>query len=1243
MVLCAAMLGVAAFVLGPRGLAIGRTAKSPTKEEVLKALLNLPAPPPPNPIWSVGSRRRDEKFYDKKNPPPDNAPIEDLIDYWTHQGESYRELGYNLTPSSQTVERLFGEARQNPSVLTGILDILPGGRRNADFVEEFFNRSIADGSLERDDRTRLKSWLTRHSANFSNELERGVTAVRDENEYVTNQGELLALTTTDFERARPAIDRLYADSNQRVSQVLAKWALYKHALETDSIGDIDRYRDELKAVVEDRAATDGMRDLAMDALVKEKEWPGRDEWYFSLLSDETLADLRVNGQSYTGLTTILYYAPPDKYAAKMIELAKSGNLTVRSAAVKNLIFILNQNPDPEIVKVLLPWLENPRWARSGEDGRNAVLRALQSMTIPESVPGLIAILDEKQSRPAVTAAYAANMVANAANAATVMSGMTTNSNYSVPYTTSNRMIVGDETIYPYRGSAISALVIQKDIRAVPALRRIFPQVEEYQRTEVVRAILTSRGFSAQEQLDALEAAAKIVDIIDPEGPIESSVNHRSSANKAVSQYVIQIRSADIKSILGTILLSTPDVSDDLVRATVDRIDMLDKKDPPLARTLRNIMLNWRGNAVNMLLLRDLKNGRSESAAIVRLLAQRKELRENVQNEIYDTRTGTATATGIAACILEDENNYDPILKGENVEAKIALLACGRLVRARLSVVKVAQDLRSQDPLLRSAAELYLESEDSPEARSIVLSHYPTDTKILGAKTSFDGSTNERGGNEWLVKLFASVHEYFAGEQEGQFERSDDFAESEKKLQKEIKEDSELLGVYSYDSYFVRMYKDKAMFSWEDDPSRYRERTLTPEEFAQLKEYLSTHRVDELKPFLGCYNECEAKELVMLGKIGGRRVYVNADRQPEFFAGLDKIFADFKQGPSILKYALGKALPGLTILLADDDLNAQTVWKNGADLRVLVGNISARKKVERDLEDADEDAEESPETDTQETIGKLRAKREYEGFEWRKLSTDGTAEMASQPTGIEYIPMRDTLPVQATQEQWKARTADFEIRADSEGMYKISRGRLVKFRTGYYESPIVSPNGRWVIAEKYGDEDGTSLVRINLLTGKEFKIAFDAFPMASPIVFIPAANKFLIAGRYYREGEEASDDSEESEPANEGPPPQKYFLLDSETGLLTPALGNVRPLAQQTFRPLQSTSKANEVWAALPDPGRTETVVGVLDTRLFKFKPVLKIPKISFKSMDMWVDEAEGKIYFVYNGHLLSLPLDKPSR
>jgi hypothetical protein len=52
------------------------------KENALLKLLNLPAPPPPNPLSTGAGSPRGDKFYDKSNPPKDDAPIADILDYW---------------------------------------------------------------------------------------------------------------------------------------------------------------------------------------------------------------------------------------------------------------------------------------------------------------------------------------------------------------------------------------------------------------------------------------------------------------------------------------------------------------------------------------------------------------------------------------------------------------------------------------------------------------------------------------------------------------------------------------------------------------------------------------------------------------------------------------------------------------------------------------------------------------------------------------------------------------------------------------------------------------------------------------------------------------------------------------------------------------------------------------------------------------------------------------------------------
>jgi hypothetical protein len=104
---------------------------------------------------------------------------------------------------------------------------------------------------------------------------------------------------------------------------------------------------------------------------------------------------------------------------------------------------------------------------------------------------------------------------------------------------------------------------------------------------------------------------------------------------------------------------------------------------------------------------------------------------------------------------------------------------------------------------------------------------------------------------------------------------------------------------------------------------------------------------------------------------------------------------------------------------------------------------------------------------------------------------------------------------------------------------------------------------------------------------------------------------------------------------------EFFLLDAETGIVQPLKGEARPLLQQTFRALQPLAASPDLfWTALPDREKNVTEFGIYNAKTLVFKPLLTLPEIIFNSMDMWVDEREGKFYFVYGGQLLALPLPK---
>ena len=591
-----------------------------------------------------------------------------------------------------------------------------------------------------------------------------------------------------------------------------------------------------------------------------------------------------------------------------------------------------------------------------------------------------------------------------------------------------------------------------------------------------------------------------------------------------------ITAAEIKYTLGQQIIANPEPSAELLAAVVQRINVLDRTNPPIANALRRIMLGWQGAAVNLVLLNDLKNNKADINAVVKLLTIRKELKEKQPNDVYAIRTGgSSVALGIAACLLETQGDYNALLVSDNAEAKAAMFGCARLIRAELPVRIVAQNLNSPNKLLALSAERYLESNDSPEARQIILAKYPNEAKILGARTYF-GENSGSPDAGMIAALFRTV-EKLSWFDESQFYNDDEkIRATEKKLQKEVRETPDLLGVYAYDDGFVRIYQDRVMFSYAEDESRYRERYLTEAEFNNLKNYLAANRVDELVPFLSYCEECAESELLMLGRQGGRRVYFKGDKPSEFFAGLDKLFVEMRKPPAKLRYELEKSFPGLEILFADENLKAGTVWKNGSDLRVLIADTKLREQIEEDLSKQEKAVKYDENTDYVQFAranAERRAQRAFDHLSWRKLARENAAEITAPPPNFGFPPARDALPVRPSKEQWKARTATLEIRADAFGLYKISGGNLKKIREGIYDNPIVTPDGRWAIAAKLSDEEGFTLVRVNLLNNQEFKINTENYGGVEPVAALPSGKKVLFRVVRYEEYYEGDSDTMET--------------------------------------------------------------------------------------------------------------------
>lgn len=1235
---------------------------SAAKTDPVSDLLSYAAPPPPNPLVKNYSKEHEIDFFLGSKVPADDAPIYDLIDYWSRQSNNFRNLQYMPEMTSVVQRRLRAEVERDPSLLKGLIDAMPDDAGTQQWVQSLLGSE--NGKEPDEDENQIKEWLINHSPAYSNELALRAEKIRDTGDYAENFESLLSLSTVDFEKAKPIIDRILQNGNERsTSRVAAKWAQYRHAL---SVGDLDadRYREELRSLVENTSLPYGVRDMAMDALVSEKEWGGRDDWYFSLYEDETLSDFG----RFTGLTTLIKTSRDDRYTDRLIGLLDNKNINVRSVAARNLLPQIRLKNE-RVIKALLPWLADQDLYIELDGTRNSLVDALANVKIPEAVPALIALLNEKPTPSVIDRNkkkllnivdnnyYSANTVANVANAAIAPAGsanasvddedaapppMPANAAVNaamaaarVAYSAGN-LSKYDADQFPMRNSAINALSFQADMRAGPALRAVFPDVDEYQRETVIRAMIACKAFSPSEQAAAFEATVRRIPT-DEADPVSTSFTLDNISNSNAPREARQLTAAYILTLLGNVIVRGGEVGDDTASIITNRIEYLDVSEPGISTLMRRTIIGWDNSPVTSLFIRDVAKGRADSDTIIRLLAKRKQLVNTHQGEL-GALGGSTLGVGLLPCLRDDVGGAAAVIKSGNGYAISALLACARLTRLEIDIEIAAQFLDSADKLQARAADSYLESVDTPQSRQILLTREPQKLRILGATTGFFPESLKTGRYVDLSNLFISVSPDSPGYVSEYADN--EMLKREAVLRSDIRSEPDLQAVYSYSKYQVRLYKDRIDFREEDDNSRYYERDLSKEEFESLTNYLARSRVELLPSFPQCSGEyCTSDELVMLGRIGGRRLFYSGSK-PEFFRGLDQIFENFALRRGKLKYEIESQMPGLQVVFADPAYSVESVWTGNGEIRIAVKDLAVRKQLADEIagfKSKIDDEKPSEIANIRIRIDELIRTRKYDGYSWRLFKDGNASAISEQPDGFELIPRQSHVDLDNSDDAWKGRVGSNDYRIGADGIYKLNGSAAIKVLSGKYAGLLQTPDGRWLISSKMTDESW-KVVRIALPSMKESLTEYNGYQLLKPEGYIPWRKQVLLSRGYDYENSGEDNISDEYDDVIDDPSPSELMMYDIVSGKLTEATPDSTIYYQLTYRPFQAAANASEVWVAVPDEDKNQTIVSRLNTANGTLTKVLTMPRIRFNSMSMWADTAAKKLYFVYRGDLLAAPL-----
>jgi hypothetical protein len=465
--------------------------------------------------------------------------------------------------------------------------------------------------------------------------------------------------------------------------------------------------------------------------------------------------------------------------------------------------------------------------------------------------------------------------------------------------------------------------------------------------------------------------------------------------------------------------------------------------------------------------------------------------------------------------------------------------------------------------------------------------------------------------------------------------SQSLTEAEDKLCAEMNENPDLQGIYGFViapkfGQVVRVYQNRVVFTYYEDYVRYRERDLTNKETETLRKLVNEVKLETQPPVRDvCIDMCVPYEFLSIQRNDARRVAIFAPRYapPKPLDKLADYYNELRESGNFTShyYIQGK-VKNFEVLLADNVWSARAVWKRGKDFRLLVEDAS---KWQGNYAAAEKYFENSLPASGVEDYGqrlkrlKRRAEIEHAHYSWRRFENGRLDEIVSAPDEIPYF---DT--------DWRFAINGYKylnpcVSKTDCALLKVNDSiKPILIRKGNYDTSdlTVSPDGRWLVTAKEDRESGwEKLVRINLQTSEEFLVDLELSYEIDVIAYIEAHHKFLIRQRkwvgYQKE------------------PSSMTFLLNADTGKLDRVAGDFVPLLSQSQdrKPLQPTRKPHVFWVASHD-FRGHTQFGIYDTKSFTFKALARWTDMEFESNRMWVDEKEKKIYFVYGGHLLALPL-----
>ena len=882
--------------------------------------------------------------------------------------------------------------------------------------------------------------------------------------------------------------------------------------------------------------TDSKADLSARRIallaVMREPWDGRDSWFLNLFDDPTLAVFQQDSGRSMTILGELVFINPDYWIPKISPFVRSTGPR-RTNTAYGLIWFPSDEARADAVRPLLPWIAKRDWAPDSEKV-NGRLRVLQSLDQ----------VDLPESVPALLEAA--------------------------------------ETATGYELAAIADDLAHYHARqAIPVLKKALARErEEYQRRHVVESLHGLGGFSPEEIVEALRAYAIMI-------ATEAGENEVRAAEEILPKKTLTPRQS-IGDQFARMEITDPVIIEQIGQAARE----LRSTNPAAANTLRRIQARCAsGQAID--LVAEQLRAEDFIAAWARELLDKKGSLGATLPALQGLR---GPALGLQTALLRDPARILQVLTGDDRLAKLALVASARLAGVALPIAQIEPLLTSADATASRAAQLYLEANDSPEARAVVWRRVSPKPVILGSRPDTDPG-----------------HFTFGP-----------LGKTEKELVQSIQQPhgpNEVMALLSEGYWGGRgqsvlyHFPDRFVLRADDGNGRWRERAVPAAEANALAAWLEEQRIDDLPPYdEGAFDGIQY-EYFRASATTARRVFMNnppgapmglasvhpgveEDRpDPWIYSELTQRFLALSQPPMEVSYPSLKEIAGYRVI-------------HPSEKGAIIG-FALRKGI---------------------LCAALRAGREEEA-EWHPLDERGLASDFSKDAPPENDPTINPYETEKGVLLTEGPFAGKRLQAEwagenrANGLWLLARNEQpVLVAPGIFSRPVVCPGGQWIVVAKTPDNEmwnvPNRVFRINLSSPKLFPVDIPAADNFDPVAWVAPRQRVLL---------HRAQDAEQSVAGSEA---SEFFLLDPFTGAHEKVSGEFHPVYDDAQHALQPTGSPNEFWAILNDEigERRFSILGRYNLEQFRFRRVLTFPEVSLQSKDVWVDERN--IWVTLNGDLL---------